>query len=803
MAESPGAVTSRAGDRRASIAVPLAVLLMLAAALTGFAVLLEAGPWLLTTLVAVVVTVGSGLLARSRARRWRALWSVIASSAGLVVVLVVGYASDTAVALVIPTLDTLERFASLIAAGELSIAEQALPAEADEGIRFLLALGVGALAIAADAIASLSRRPALAVVPALVVLAVPVVIDPGGLPLGTVVATGAAYLLLLAVHRPAASGGGAGAARAVAVGAAVLVIALALPPALPSVLAGDRLPGSGPAGLVTGINPVVELGDDLRRPNPVTVLTYSTGLEGGQYLTLSHLAVFEGQEVLPVPFDAPVEEATEVGPPVWFDDEVARTLVETDVTLRGVRSRWVPLPSAPTRIEGLTGRWVVDRDGVTVRTAEGSIRNGDYAVENWVAQPTPEQLRATTVEAPGLELYRAVPDDIDPAIEAAARAVVGSLTNPYEQALELQRYFTQGEFAYSEEAPVEGGYDGTGASIVAEFLQARSGYCVHFASAMTLMARTLGIPARMAVGFLPGTRNPVTPSEYTVSSDDLHTWPELHFDGIGWVRFEPTPSRGTTPAYAADTVPQQTDSPTASASPGQPVEPTATATPGAPSASPSGGSELPDEQIDAGGAGSGSGGLLGGSSIGGVDARLVLGAALLLLGALLVAPGVWRAMRRARRLRSPDALDRWRELRDTARDLGLPAESTRTPRDLAAAWAAGGAGGGRGRDRDRAPDRASDRAPDRASDRAPAHAPDRRALAVEELAALDDVRRALEARAYAAPGAPSAAPDIRPALRGLRARAPWWRRLLAVAAPASLIAREPDGSRLTPPPPRS
>ncbi len=787
VAETEGPLVRRVGRARGrgAVAVPAAALLMIAVALTGFTALLQPGQWWLTSTVVAAAAVGAGLLARWRAPRWRPLWSVLGGSAGLVVILIALFAADTAIAVVIPTIDTAERFAALIAEGELSIAEQALPAEADAGIRFLLALGVGALAIATDSLASLSRRPALAVVPVLGILAVPVVLDPGALPLPTVLVTAGAYLLMLALHRPAASGGGAGLARAVTAGAVVLVVALVLPPALPSVLEGSRLPGTGPAGIVTGINPVVELGDDLRRPTPVTVLSYSTQLEGGQYLTLSHLAEFSGQEVLPVPFEGSREEAGELGPPPWFDPAVERTVVESTITLRNVRSRWVPLPPAPVSTSGLEGGWIIDRDGVTVRTQEGSIRAGTYTVENWVAQPTPAQLAAATVADPGLELYRTLPADLDPIVEQTAREVTAGLDNPYEQALALQRWFTGGEFTYSEEAPVEQGFDGSGAAIVAAFLEARTGYCVHFGSAMTLMARTLGIPTRMAVGFLPGTRNPVIPSEYTVSSDELHTWPELHFDGIGWVRFEPTPSRGTVPAYAADdVVPSNAPSPSASTEPSQPPSPSATASPGAPSPGQSGGPDLPDEEVE-GGADGGAGGdrgLLGGT-IGGVDARLVLGAALLLLVALLAAPAVWRRMLRARRLRSSDPLDAWRELRDTARDLGLPAEATRTPRELAAAWAgvvaaaaapAGAATPARG---------------------GPGATPPRaEAPEAGDLALLDDLRRALEACAYGAPAARVAAPDIRPLLRALRAATPWPRRLLALVAPQSLAQRDTDAS---------
>ena len=116
----------------------------------------------------------------------------------------------------------------------------------------------------------------------------------------SLLATGAAFLLLLAVHRPSASGGPAAAARAVAIGASMLIGALVVPPLMPTVVAGSVLPGGGVAGLSAGINPVLDLGDDLRRPSPVTVLRYTNDSTGGQYLTLAHLDEFTGQNVQPV-----------------------------------------------------------------------------------------------------------------------------------------------------------------------------------------------------------------------------------------------------------------------------------------------------------------------------------------------------------------------------------------------------------------------------------------------------------------------------------------------------------------------
>ena len=79
----------------------------------------------------------------------------------------------------------------------------------------------------------------------------------------------------------------------------------------------------------------------------------------------------------------------------------------------------------------------------------------------------------------------------------------------------------------------------------------KQGYCVQFATAMTMMARAAGIPARMATGFLPGS---ATQGVWTVTAADAHAWPELYLDGVGWTRFEPTPAvrSGAPPIYAAD-----------------------------------------------------------------------------------------------------------------------------------------------------------------------------------------------------------------------------------------------------------
>ena len=81
---------------------------------------------------------------------------------------------------------------------------------------------------------------------------------------------------------------------------------------------------------------------------------------------------------------------------------------------------------------------------------------------------------------------------------------------------------------------------------------------------MAVLARAIGIPARVAVGFLPGSR---VGDVWEVSTRDMHAWPELYFAGLGWVGFEPTPGVAVPPGYTTDPGSQQSPSPSATASP--------------------------------------------------------------------------------------------------------------------------------------------------------------------------------------------------------------------------------------------
>jgi transglutaminase-like putative cysteine protease len=122
-----------------------------------------------------------------------------------------------------------------------------------------------------------------------------------------------------------------------------------------------------------------------------------------------------------------------------------------------------------------------------------------------------------------------------------ARRVAGDAPNPYEQAKALAQYLQRDpSFTYETRAPIPQG----GEDLVDFFLfdpdSNRQGYCQYYASAMVLMARSLGLPARVAVGFAPGER--VEEGRYLVREANAHAWAEIYFPGYGWQIFEATKS---------------------------------------------------------------------------------------------------------------------------------------------------------------------------------------------------------------------------------------------------------------------
>lgn len=134
------------------------------------------------------------------------------------------------------------------------------------------------------------------------------------------------------------------------------------------------------------------------------------------------------------------------------------------------------------------------------------------------------------------ERYLALPD-VPQRVVIAAREVTADAETPYDQALALQAFLR--EFPYDlQVVPPPAERD------VADYFlfDLQSGYCDYYATTMVVMARSLGIPARLAVGYASGDYDPQE-GAFLVTEDMAHSWPELYFPGVGWVPFEPTAAR--------------------------------------------------------------------------------------------------------------------------------------------------------------------------------------------------------------------------------------------------------------------
>jgi transglutaminase-like putative cysteine protease len=201
----------------------------------------------------------------------------------------------------------------------------------------------------------------------------------------------------------------------------------------------------------------------------------------------------------------------------------------------------------------------------------GRLERGDrYTVWSYAAQPTPAQLARTRPRYPdellddspflsvgsftrvppfgvrGREQMLAATFAADERLAVyeplyrQAREVVGRPRNPYAAAVAIEAWFrSSGEFGYDESPPVREGAP----PLVSFVTTTRRGYCQHFAGAMALMLRYLGIPSRVAAGFTTGIFND-DEERWTVADTNAHTWVEVWFDGYGWLPFDPTPGRG-------------------------------------------------------------------------------------------------------------------------------------------------------------------------------------------------------------------------------------------------------------------
>jgi transglutaminase-like putative cysteine protease len=186
-----------------------------------------------------------------------------------------------------------------------------------------------------------------------------------------------------------------------------------------------------------------------------------------------------------------------------------------------------------------TAAWRGLTDLARVQRADDESQQ--YRVTSRISTATEAQLRQTgvgetfnaNVSPVILARYTILPDTIPDRVHELAQEVAGSQSTAYDQARALERFLRQYPYSLDVELPP------SDQDPVDFFLfDLQSGYCDYYSSAMAVMARSLGLPARIAVGFLPQPTD--ASGVQTVYQINGHSWTEIYFPEYGWIEFEPT-----------------------------------------------------------------------------------------------------------------------------------------------------------------------------------------------------------------------------------------------------------------------
>jgi transglutaminase-like putative cysteine protease len=201
----------------------------------------------------------------------------------------------------------------------------------------------------------------------------------------------------------------------------------------------------------------------------------------------------------------------------------------------------VPTNADATLLPGEQG----ERSISQLRTRVNLNREGGYWVAAHVSDAAPERLRADRPTYPQwvAERYLQLPDTVPSRVTNLAAKITAAYDNPYDKAEAIEAVLRTYDYNQGIAAPPPG------ADAVDYFLNdVKQGYCDYYASAMVVMLRSVGIPARFAVGYTPGKVVPQQAldesglTQYRVLENNAHAWPEVFFPSYGWVQFEPTAS---------------------------------------------------------------------------------------------------------------------------------------------------------------------------------------------------------------------------------------------------------------------
>jgi len=327
--------------------------------------------------------------------------------------------------------------------------------------------------------------------------------------------------------------------------AAVSVLAL-----LAGTLIGPRLPGAGEEELYywrnrtdptrVVVSPFVEIGSRLVEQKDIDL--FRVKADRPAYWRLAGLDTYDERGAswsTTLKFQATAGDLPGLAPTLG-----STSVLRQEVEIQKLGTIWLPAAFAPAKVVEASDGVIWNEETASLAISDDKDRADDnsdglvYAIESVIQRYTVDELNQASEFVPPeiQERFLTLPTTLSPQVASLALEITANATTRYEQSLALQNYFREFDYSLSltrrEGDPIE------------QFLRERVGFCQQFSGTFALMARSLGIPTRVAVGFTWGDPVEGEPGVYQVTGRHTHAWPEVWFEGLGWVAFEPTPGRG-------------------------------------------------------------------------------------------------------------------------------------------------------------------------------------------------------------------------------------------------------------------
>ncbi|MCA1782962.1 MAG: transglutaminaseTgpA domain-containing protein [Dermatophilaceae bacterium] len=574
--------------RRARVADSVLALLAVAAVVAPIRALFTPDAWIPSALAMALSVMLTGLVMRAVTPRDV---PVVLTQIGVGVLLAGWLFGRGHLWFGLPRWDTVLAFNNLLVEARETITSYAPPAPAGRGVILALALLVWLTMLLVDFLAVTRGSPALAGVPLFVAFLIAASNSGSGMPVKYFVIAAVLWLILLSRsgllslgrwdsgHSGSPHGGDTGAQRlaptARVVGTSAVLIAAVVAALLPHMPTRFLLEGLGRSNDAIGssgtqsLNSTIDLARSLESQSNVPVLTYRTSAEPAAPLRVAILDLYQGgiwreREVLGIP-----RSDTLIPSPA--DTESETETIEVSTNNLAAPQLALPYPATSLTIDA---GWKSRGDGTVIVER----RLDTYSVEYISRVPDEETLQSSGPAPAGIANLTPDAESADAVADILDEIITPGMSQ-IDKARAIQDHLRGPQYTYSLElaGPVR---DASGDVVqldpLSRFLLTKQGFCTQFASAMVMMARTEGIPARFAIGYLPGTATRDRDGRRTVVASDGHAWPELYFTGVGWLRFEPTPSTraGSAPGYtspgwsaADDAEATSTATPTATSAP--------------------------------------------------------------------------------------------------------------------------------------------------------------------------------------------------------------------------------------------